>query len=409
MSSFGLYNFKTQEKEKLDLSMEVSIFDLEPAAFRREIASRIRVGREAATSLSQLYKIYIYSVKDITDYSDDTQKEYARYRDKTTKRVRFAAEYLLDKHEELKEMQSGHYYWTSTQNKNLALNQETTQGMSISRAMVYSLVQKNFVNLLPPSELESLEPYFEAAKQSLENFSISQANKLKAADYNPFAAGFIPQTINAKNHETIFSAIENNRVIKAKYSSIHGGIPEEIIFSPQKIRVQFQQTQVIGFVHNTDTTDGKIDDIVTHVNDNGIYRHLTLNNFLDIEIIKGAYKVEPQPTKKMLFVAYTHEWVTKNLGNLKISEDQNITPWQEMNETDKAQCKKMRKDKAEKWSKVTATIELPKAFLDFHDQWDAWFFVNAISMYGADLLVVEPTQVVDEIKRRVVAQSHAYT
>lgn len=437
MENLDFSIIKKEHQSNLNLQTDYDVFDLEPHALRRLVASKIRVGKKNARSITDIHGDLAIIVKNISKYSVDDQKEYKRYQDRTTKKVKIAVENMrklyfkslkmerLDVSDEVNELEeigvidwdetvenakasmSDAFYWDNADNKNIALNSETTHGMPLARAMAYKVVKENLKNLIPPSEIESLEPYFSAAEKSINSFS-SNSKASTVAEYRPFSTTFVPKPINKDNHEKIFTAIEAKRVIKAKYLSIHGGIPEDIIFSPQQIRVQFMQTQVIGFAHNATLNKADENRAGTHVSDEGVYRHLTINRFEDIQLCNEPYKVEAQPLKSFSFVAFTHQWVTNNLENLMISEDQQITDWKNMHENDRKTLIKIREKEPEKWSKITATIELPQAFLDFHDEWDAWFFVNAISMYGADMLVIEPSQVVDEIRRRLKSNNYAY-
>lgn len=392
---------------KHDFSEDEGIFELKGKYFVNAVAHLIKAGSAYALSNRDINELHVIKIDNVHTLPEKIQSDYNKYRDRTTKRIRLATKTLFEDYSgELLKTDAGGYYWLDTDTRNIALDLNTH--MTVTRAMLYALVKDNLINLLPPSELNNLTPYFDKAEKTLSKFRLSQKNKITAADYKPFSMNFIPKAVDQTTHEKIFAAIEAKKVIKAKYNSIHGGMPEEIVFSPQKIIMQFQQTQVVGFVHNADASGGTSSDINTHTNSKNIHRHLTMNNFSDVEIIKSQYNDTQQPKKTFTLIAYAHEWATKNLANLLISEDQEITPWAKMTEDEKKQCQSVRKKEPEKWSKVTATIELPKAFLDFQGEWDAWFFVNAISMYGSDLLVVEPTIVVNEIKRRVDGFNDAY-
>jgi hypothetical protein len=427
---------KKEHQSNLDLQADYDIFDLEPHALRRLIASKIRVGKKNAQSIKNIHSELAVTVKNITNYSDEDQKEYRKYQDRTTNKVKFAVRNMYKLYpqklkmvrrddvaednndddreidwnapsEETKVSTKDAFYWEDADSKNIALNNETTHGMPLARAMAYKLVKENLKNLIPPSEIESLAPYFDAAEKSINKFSKNESASI-VAEYRPFSTTFFPKPITPENHEKIFTAIETKRVLKAKYQSIHGGIPEEIIFSPQQIRVQFMQTQVVGFAHNTTSDSSNEDRKGSTVINDGVYRHLTINRFSDIQFCNEAYKIELQPMKDFEFVSFSHPWVTNNLENLMLSEDQVITDWHAMSNEDRELITNLRDKEPEKWAKVTATIQLPEAFLDHHDEWDAWFFVNAISMYGADMIVIEPSQVVGEIKRRLVSNNHAY-
>ena len=280
--------------------------------------------------------------------------------------------------------------------------------MPLSRALAYNLVEENFSELLPPTELEMLTPYFVAAKKSIERFSVKQAAKLDKAKYQPYSSTVIREPVNRENHKAIFDAIENHQVIKATYCSIQQGIPEDIYFSPQQIRVQYNQTQVVGLVHNA-KVDNSLSEEITQVSKEVIYRHLTINRFSNIEVTNEyEYETKHQPLTAVQFSAFIHPWVKNHFLAVKLAEDQNIIDWPDFSDEDKKQCLTMQEDKPELWSKITATIELPEAFLNSQEELDAWFFANSISHFGADMLVTSPMQIVREIKRRIESQYKAY-
>lgn len=404
----GITNTIVEKSRKYDFSKENDIFDLSPHEFYREIASAIMTNKRSAVKLSDLYDKYISNMENdpVIPHSDEYKKEYKKYRDKTTKRIRNAMAYLEEKYLPLALCEINGYYWENVEEKNLALNNETPQGMPLARALAYNLVSENLSNLLPPEELILLKPYFNAAKQSLDKFKIKQPGKIKAAKYSPYATDFIIEEVNTNNIGLLFDAIEKGSLIKANYDSIHGGIPEEIIFSPQQIRLQFQQTKIVGFVHNTIKNSDCTKE--TQVSSKGVYRHLSVNRMSDVKLIAGKYNNEQQEMVPMPFECFAHEWVATSLESAKFSEDQHITRYKDMTAEDQARCHNLIQKDHKKWCKVTATITLPKKFLDSHLEYDAWFFVNAISIYGGDLIATEPNYVVNEIKRRVNDQKFAY-
>ena len=178
---------------------------------------------------------------------------------------------------------------------------------------------------------------------------------------------------------------------------MHSGlVPEEVIISPQQILLQYEHTQVVGYLHNP--IDGK-----------NIYRHFDINRLSDIsEKIHLSYNKLHQPREPFKLTALIHQWVSDKLTYVKLSDDQKITPWEELSTDDLELCAKISHKENYKWAKVEATIWLTSKFLDKHDDWDAWFFVNSIAIYGADFIPLAPTQVVNEYNRRIQDAFNSY-
>ncbi|WP_019028857.1 WYL domain-containing protein [Colwellia piezophila] len=392
----NILSSKTKENDP-DIHEINTLFDLDGADFDSAIAAILPPFESSAIPLKTIYKMYIAS--GVEGQPLDTMQS----------RIKNAVERLTFKHSTLQVIGEdsstrNKYYWLSSKAKNNALCK--TQNMPLSTAMAFDLVRSNFGNILPPDIAGELAPLFDKAKKTIEKLRVIRRT-IDASDYVPFSTPWVKTAINEENYRLIFDAIEKQQVIHAEYESVHQDVvPNNIIFSPQQVRVQYEQTQVIGYLHNNLRAGQELP-----TEEQGIYRHFDINRFKNIKLIDEDFKIKAQhkyqsfdqPKAPFKFVAYVNPWVKENLTQTMFSTDQKITAFEDLVVEEQQLMKTCLTQSAptKPWFKIEATIELTSQFLDHHDGWDAWFFVNAISMFGADMIVTEPSQVVDEIRRRL--------
>lgn len=374
----------------MKFEVKEDIFSIGTQGLREAIAKSIPIGEKNAISSRDVNALYVSS--GVSDKERNTK----------TSRIRAALYWWFGTGDTIppakcKRSPDNKFYWHNSNDLNIALNQELAGNMTLSKSLAYSLVKEHFSNLLPPSELIMLAPYFEAAEIKLNKLKNVKADRINATKYLPFCNQWKKEPINPSSYQGIFDAIEHQKVIRAKYTSMHSGlVPDEVIFSPQQILLQYEHTQVVGYLHNP--IDGK-----------NIYRHFDINRLSDItEEIHLSYKKQLQPRESCKLIALVHPWVRDKLTYVKLSDDQKITPWEKLSPSDLALCEKISHLKGYKWAKVEATIELTSKFLDHHDDWDAWFFVNTIAVYGADFIPLAPVQVVNEVNRRIKNATDTY-
>ncbi|MEZ9369653.1 WYL domain-containing protein [Shewanella sp. 10N.286.51.B2] len=378
----------------MKFEVKQDIFSLSPKNFREAIAKCIPVGEKNAIASRDINARYVASSTDKTD------------RNTKTKRIKAALNWWSGNNSKVKVLPpakckqrlDGNYYWQNSNDLNIALNQELAGNMTLSKALAYSLVKEHFSNLMPPSELLMLAPYFEVAEKKLNQLKLVKGDRINASKYLPFCNQWKKEPINPTSYTRIFDAIEHKKVISAKYTSMHTGlVPDTVIISPQQILLQYEHTQVVAYLHNP--IDGK-----------NIYRHFDINRLSEItETEHLSYKIQHQPRKTFKLIALVHPWVRDKLTYVKLSDDQKITPWEQLNLDELALYEKITHFKDQKWAKVEATIELTSKFLDHHDEWDAWFFVNTIAIYGPDFIPLAPIQVVNEVNSRLRKATDIYT
>lgn len=282
------------------------------------------------------------------------------------------------------------FYWLSEEDRNKHFSRFSSLEMAESQAVGFYLLQTHLADALPPKFKRELESRFEIAKNEVldnsEWLNIAEDWKDKIS-VDPLGFKLHEVSTSDKEYDAIFDALEKKQVLKASYNSIHDELNEkgemvssdsfqEVVFSPQQIRLQNLQLSVLALIHEPDKEP--------------FFKSLVLARLKNVNVDEsGIAYVRKQPkTFSEVLVLKVHTGMKNYFEQAKLATTQKIEHIED-----------------DTW-KIEARIELPQHFR--HDGSDYFYLCNLLSSYAESVEVVSPVYIRDEMKRRVVKLHHMY-
>jgi hypothetical protein len=295
-------------------------------------------------------------------------------------------------HELIKERvgRENRFYWMNEEFRNSHFSRFSNLEMAESQAVAFYLLQTHLADALPPKFKRELESRFEIAKNEVldnsEWLNIAEDWKDKIS-VEPLGFKLHEVSTSDKEYDAIFDALEKQQVLKASYNSIHDELNEkgemvssesfqDIIFSPQQIRLQNLQLSVLVLIHEA----GK----------KPFFKSLVLARLKNVEVYEGdiTYIRNQQKMFNETLVLKTHTGMKNYFEQAKLSTTQEVTHIE-----------------GDTWQ-IEAKIELPQHFK--HDGQDFFYLCNLLSSYANAVEVVSPDYIRDEMKRRSDLLYQAY-
>jgi hypothetical protein len=356
-----------------------------------KVLQSIPVWPDARTT-SQIYGSYDYN----TDAGAPTKESQQR---RIKERLRKIAENPVGgawlNYEDGKPLR---FYWDTQSAKNHALHlYGEVREMSLSNALAYNLIEKHLAHLLPPDDAEALGFFFRAAEHRLHSSSSKLAGRQPASDFieiNPLTVPMTRSERNTENYRILFNAIEKHQVITAKYESVHSMVPDEIMFSPQKICMLGTVVRVQGFLHNPSQFG-----YLVKPGKEGVHRMLDIDSMEILSTSENGYVSIPPLTKSFTLKAYIHKWVMRNLKQSALGKNQSFEKIADNSKDARLLKDTILNDSIDNWRLFSCQVDLPRNFRE--DGYDGWFLANMIGQLGSSMLVLEPEPVVKVLNERL--------